>query len=59
MKTTFDRRRGAAARAANMTCSMTSPALRCLVKPACPVAQNVQPMAHPAWDETHTVTRSS
>ena len=27
-------------------------------KPAWPVAQNVQPIAQPACDETHTVARS-
>ena len=44
---------------ANITCSSTSPTLSWPLKPACPVAQNVHPIAQPACDETHTVTRSS
>ena len=28
------------------------------VNPAWPVAQNPQPIAHPAWLDTHTVARS-
>ncbi len=59
MKTTLERRRGAAARTATITCSRTSPTSSWRVNPAWPVAQNVQPMAQPACDETHTVTRSS
>ena len=31
---------------------------RFLVSPACPVAQNGQPIPHPACDDTHIVTRS-
>src|SRR6204780_5725830 len=31
---------------------------RFLVRPACPVAQNGQPIPHPACDDTHIVTRS-
>jgi hypothetical protein len=31
---------------------------RFLVSPAWPVAQNGQPIPHPAWDDTHIVTRS-
>lgn len=39
------------------TCSRISPALRFPLNPICPVAQNVQPIAQPTCDETHTVTR--
>src|SRR5215213_5781921 len=39
------------------TCSTISPADRCRVNPNCPVAQNVHPMAQPAWLEMHTVAR--
>ena len=39
------------------TCSTTSPTDRCRVNPNCPVAQKVQPMAHPAWVEMQTVAR--
>ena len=39
------------------TCSTTSPVVRLRVKPNCPVAQKVQPMAQPAWVEMHTVAR--
>jgi hypothetical protein len=44
--------------AARTTCSTISPTVRCRVKPACPVAQNPHPIAHPAWLLTHTVARS-
>ena len=40
------------------TCSTISPELSCRPKPASPVAQKVQPIAQPAWLETHTVVRS-
>ena len=43
--------------AARTTCSTISPASRWRSKPAWPVAQNVQPIAQPAWLETHTVAR--
>ena len=43
---------------ARTTCSTISPAERCRSKPAWPVAQNVQPIAHPACDETQTVARA-
>ena len=52
MKTTFETRRGAAARRARITCSTISPTDRCRSNPAWPVAQNPQPIAHPAWDDT-------
>ena len=58
MKTTLESRRGLASRIATATCSTISPWVRWRRKPACPVAQNWQAMAHPAWVETHTVTRS-
>ena len=45
-------------RAAITTCSTISPALSCRLKPASPVAQNLQAMAQPAWLETQTVARS-
>ena len=40
------------------TCSTISPASRWRSKPAWPVAQNVQPIAQPACDDTQTVARS-
>ena len=43
---------------ARTTCSTISPASRWRSKPAWPVAQNVQPIAQPACDDTHTVARS-
>ena len=49
---------GRASRMATATCSTISPADRWRRNPACPVAQNWQAMAHPAWVETQTVTRS-
>jgi len=63
MKTTFETRSGRpssprrTARAAATTCSTISAADRFLVSPACPVAQNGQAIPHPAWLDTHTVTR--
>ena len=60
MNTTFETRRPRprAAADARTTCSTISPVVRCRVKPAWPVAQNPQPIAQPAWVETHTVARS-
>ena len=58
MNTTLERRRGLASRMATATCSTISPADMWRRKPACPVAQNWQAMAQPAWVETQTVTRS-
>ncbi len=60
MNTTLDNRRSSSAdrRAARTTCSTISPVVRWRSKPAWPVAQNPQPMAHPAWLLTHTVARS-
>ena len=58
MNTTFETRRGVASRMAATTCSTISPSLRWRWNPAWPVAQNWQAMAHPAWVETQTVTRS-
>ena len=60
MNTTLPSRRCIvrASRAASATCSTISPTVRCRVKPACPVAQNPHPIAHPTWLLTHTVTRS-
>ena len=60
MNTTLLTRRppSRARRAARTTCSTISPVVRWRVKPACPVAQNPQPIAQPAWLETHTVARS-
>ena len=46
------------AAAARTTCSTISPVLRWRSKPACPVAQNPQAIAQPAWLETQTVARS-
>ena len=43
--------------AARTTCSTISPGVRWRVNPAWPVAQNPQPIAHPAWLETHSVAR--
>ena len=37
------------------TCSTISPVVSWRVKPASPVAQNWQRMAHPAWEEMQTV----
>ena len=45
-------------RAARTTCSTISPVVSWRWNPAWPVAQNPQPMAHPAWLDTHTVVRS-
>src|SRR6266700_568984 len=39
------------------TWATISPVLKCRSKPICPVAQNVQPKAQPACEETHTVAR--
>ena len=58
MKTTLDSRRGWAARMATATCSTISPSRSWRWNPACPVAQNEHAMAHPAWVDTQTVTRS-
>ena len=58
MNTTLETRDGAAARLAATTCSTISPELSWRVNPAWPVAQNVQPMAQPAWLDTQTVARS-
>jgi hypothetical protein len=60
MKTTLPSRRPSsrARRAAHTICSTISPTVRWRSNPPCPVAQNPQAMAHPAWDETHTVVRS-
>ena len=57
MKTTCDTR-AVVTCWARTTCSTISPASRWRSKPACPVAQNVQPIAQPAWDDTQTVARS-
>ena len=59
MNTTLERRRGRASRMATATCSTISPPLRWRWNPACPVAQNWHAMAHPAWVDTQTVTRSA
>ena len=48
----------ASTRAAATTCSTISPADRLRVRPACPVAQNGQPIPQPACDDTHAVARS-
>ena len=58
MNTTCDTRTGVSC-CARTTCSTISPASRWRSKPAWPVAQNVQPIAQPACDETHTVARSA
>ena len=64
MNTTFVSRCGvvsgslAASRLAHSTWAAISPAVRLFCRPICPVAQNVHPIAHPACDETQTVTRS-
>jgi hypothetical protein len=60
MKTTFESRRPVcfAATRARTTCSTISPVVRWRSNPAWPVAQNPHAIAHPAWDETHTVERS-
>lgn len=42
---------------AKRTCSKISMAPRFLTNPIRPVAQNLQPTAHPTWVETHTVAR--
>ncbi len=64
MNTTFDTRPGppgtwsrASARAPATTCSTISAVDRLRVSPACPVAQNGQPIPQPACEETHMVTR--
>ena len=65
IKTTLDNRVGppgicpkSHARAAIITCAVISPAVKFLVNPAWPVAQNGHCMPHPAWDEIQTVVRS-
>ena len=61
MNTTLDSRRPSsrARRPARTTCSTISPAVRWRSKPAWPVAQKPQPIAQPAWLDTHTVERSA
>src|ERR1700719_4699565 len=49
---------GASARSPATTLATISALDRFLVRPACPVAQNGQPIPHPACDDTHIVTRS-
>ncbi len=56
MNTTLDTRCGQSCWA-RTTCSTISPVSRCRSRPAWPVAQNVQPIAQPACDDTHTVAR--
>ena len=65
MNTTLETRAGpggtcpsASRRAPATTWATISAADRFLVRPACPVAQNGQPIPQPACDETHIVTRS-
>ena len=64
MNTTFVRRCGVvsgsfeASRRAHTACAAISPAVRLFCSPIWPVAQKVHPIAQPACDETHTVTRS-
>lgn len=53
MKTTFRMR---ACSLACMSCSTISPAVRLPTKPIVPVAQNVQPIWQPTWEETQTYT---
>jgi hypothetical protein len=48
----------AASRRGHTTCAAISPAVRLFFNPICLVAQNVQPIAQPDCEETHTVTRS-
>jgi hypothetical protein len=65
MKTTFEslvappgKSPLAHARAAATTCAVISAALKFLVRPAWPVAQNGQFIPHPACEEIQTVARS-
>ena len=60
MNTMLSMRRSSerASRALRTTCSMISPAVRCRVNPAWPVAQKPHAMAQPACVLTHTVARS-
>src|SRR3990167_4186394 len=44
---------------ANQSCETISPAVRLRLNPWCPVEQNLQATAHPAWDEIHKVPLSS
>ena len=41
------------------TCSKISCVVSCLESPICPVAQNVHPIAQPAWELIHAVRRPS
>lgn len=52
MKTTL---RIGETREARTNCSTISPVERLDLKPIVPVAQNLQPILQPTWDETHRV----